>query len=169
MKKSNILLRIFLVILPVTVAAIIFMFSAQTADISKEVSRGFTKHIIYLYWKIKGITDGDILLWTKALNALVRKYAHFTLYSALGMTTVLFFGIVVFNNWKFRTWLCAFICCVLYAASDEYHQSFVPGRGALVSDVVLDSFGALWSSLLIYFICKTIAFVVRKMRERRRA
>lgn len=29
--------------------------------------------------------------------------------------------------------------CVLYAASDELHQYFVPGRAALVGDVVIDA------------------------------
>jgi VanZ family protein len=32
--------------------------------------------------------------------------------------------------------------CVLFAASDELHQSFVPGRYGKVRDVALDSLGA---------------------------
>lgn len=35
-----------------------------------------------------------------------------------------------------------FLLCLLYAASDEFHQSFVPGRYGKVRDVVLDSLGA---------------------------
>jgi len=31
---------------------------------------------------------------------------------------------------------------VLYACTDEIHQLFVPGRGAQMSDVLLDSAGA---------------------------
>ena len=31
---------------------------------------------------------------------------------------------------------------ILYAITDEIHQSFVPGRTALLSDVVIDSIGA---------------------------
>jgi len=42
-----------------------------------------------------------------------------------------------------RDWL-AWIMAVIYAASDELHQSFVPGRGPSVWDVLLfDNLGAL--------------------------
>lgn len=37
----------------------------------------------------------------------------------------------------------ALLTCVLYAISDEVHQSFVPGRGAQVKDVLIDSAGAI--------------------------
>lgn len=37
----------------------------------------------------------------------------------------------------------AFAFCVLYAASDEWHQSFVPGRAGAFWDVVIDGAGAL--------------------------
>jgi VanZ family protein len=34
------------------------------------------------------------------------------------------------------------VFCVLYAVSDEVHQLFVPGRGAQVTDVLIDNAGA---------------------------
>ena len=37
----------------------------------------------------------------------------------------------------------SFILTVLYAFSDEYHQSFTPGRHAAVKDVVIDACGAI--------------------------
>ena len=33
--------------------------------------------------------------------------------------------------------------CILYAASDEFHQLFVPGSAGLITDVCIDSAGAL--------------------------
>lgn len=42
---------------------------------------------------------------------------------------------------------------VIYAALDEYHQSFVPGRNADAFDVLADIFGAILA-LLIYHIVK---------------
>ena len=37
----------------------------------------------------------------------------------------------------------AALLTVLYAASDEFHQSFVPGRSAVASDVLVDSCGVI--------------------------
>jgi len=35
------------------------------------------------------------------------------------------------------------IFIILYAISDEYHQSFTPGREARVRDIIIDGFGGL--------------------------
>ena len=43
----------------------------------------------------------------------------------------------------------AWIVCVLVAAGDEFHQSFVESRGASPWDVMIDSAGAIFG-LLIY-------------------
>jgi VanZ family protein len=37
----------------------------------------------------------------------------------------------------------AFLVSVLYAASDEYHQTFIPGRNGNLVDVCVDTIGAL--------------------------
>ena len=44
-----------------------------------------------------------------------------------------------FRKEMFLPWFIA----ALYAASDEIHQLFVPGRSGQLSDVILDSAGAL--------------------------
>lgn len=70
-------------------------------------------------------------------NILVRKSAHF---AAFGTLALLFYWALV--QYRYR-WIGAWMLATLYAASDEWHQSFVPGRGAGVDDVLLDSLGAL--------------------------
>lgn len=42
-----------------------------------------------------------------------------------------------------RAGAAAFLLAVLYAAGDEWHQSFVPGRAGAASDVLIDAAGAL--------------------------
>lgn len=37
----------------------------------------------------------------------------------------------------------ALVFCVLYAVTDEWHQSFVPGRRGAATDVLIDALGAL--------------------------
>jgi VanZ family protein len=39
---------------------------------------------------------------------------------------------------------------VLYAASDEFHQTFVPGRHGWYGDLVVDATGALLAALALW-------------------
>ncbi len=73
-------------------------------------------------------------------NELIRKCAHFVEYGIL-------FWLLVRGPLRGRPWI-ALACCVVYAAMDETHQIFVPGRGPSPWDVALDSTGALFSRYL---------------------
>ena len=69
---------------------------------------------------------------------ILRKTAHFSVYLVL--------GILVLNFLKeFRLkhiLVIALIICCFYSISDEYHQTFVPGRSGEVRDVCIDTAGA---------------------------
>ena len=45
--------------------------------------------------------------------------------------------------------IAALIITFLYAASDEYHQSFVPGRHFSYYDIIIDTIGALMAYLSV--------------------
>ena len=63
----------------------------------------------------------------------VRKAAHMTEYAILAL---LLLGTITKDR------MLAVICLVAaYAATDEYHQLFVPGRSGQVRDVVIDTVG----------------------------
>lgn len=91
---------------------------------------------------------------------LVRKLGHFSEYAALGFFAFTFFlNIFVRNatNLKYKiTFLISFVFSILYAASDEFHQTFVVGRDGNIKDVLIDSSGALLgivvSSVLHYIL-----------------
>jgi VanZ family protein len=54
-----------------------------------------------------------------------------------------------FNFMRNKRW-AAWLLVLLYAATDEFHQSFVPGRHSTIWDVVIfDNFGALISLWLL--------------------
>ena len=79
----------------------------------------------------------------------VRKAAHLTEYAILAM--LWWRGIVGGKNAERKmvilfvnVWLAA----TLVAALDEYHQSFVPSRGAAWGDVLIDSGGAIFGFLI---------------------
>lgn len=81
---------------------------------------------------------------------MVRKNAHFFVYLVLGV-----FVINALRRSGVRGYRCvvyALLICILYAASDELHQVFVPGRGAQVKDVIIDSAGACVGILVCLII-----------------
>ncbi len=53
-------------------------------------------------------------------------------------------------SWRIAGW--SMLLVALYAASDEFHQRFVPGRDASVHDVVIDTCGAFLVLLLLRVI-----------------
>jgi VanZ family protein len=48
------------------------------------------------------------------------------------------------------------LCALLYGISDEYHQSFVPGRDADVSDVIADTIGGFLGAWIYQFRHKRV-------------
>ncbi|ALS21516.1 MULTISPECIES: VanZ family protein [Paenibacillus] len=46
--------------------------------------------------------------------------------------------------------LAVILLCVLYGVTDEYHQSFVPGRTPDLKDIRNDAIGAALAMLLLY-------------------
>lgn len=54
-----------------------------------------------------------------------------------------------------RNYILAWLLAVLYSATDEFHQSFVPGRNASVIDVlVFDNLGAIVALFARYIFDK---------------
>jgi len=122
---------------------IIFGFSAQPAHESSQISHGVTKVIVDTVEKIAPSAEFDI----SQLNHIVRKNAHFFVYFALAL---LVFNAVRMHGMKgFKGFVLALCICAVYAATDEFHQSFVPGRGPQARDVLIDSSGA-FLGLCIY-------------------
>jgi VanZ family protein len=73
----------------------------------------------------------------------VRKGAHLTEYAILA---VLLYRAIGRDRWtkspgSVRTIFRVLLVVALYAASDEWHQSFVPNREASVVDVLIDTVG----------------------------
>jgi VanZ family protein len=76
------------------------------------------------------------------LDVLLKKSGHFAAYALLAMLVLQALGGPSGGRTRRRfvlTWLLA----VLYAITDEIHQSYVPGRTAAALDVVIDGAGAL--------------------------
>lgn len=69
-------------------------------------------------------------------------YGHLTEYFVMGVLTAL-----ALNGRERRTLLVALLICALYAASDEFHQAFVPMRTPDPLDWITDVTGATLGAL----------------------
>lgn len=109
---------------------LIFLFSSQTGADSGELSGLVAAVLSKAAW----------LGWLLSLIN-IRKAAHFTIYFLLGIVTLR--AVLLHTEQTKTAIIAALLLCFLYACSDEFHQSFVPGRGPSFLDVMLDTAGSL--------------------------
>lgn len=78
----------------------------------------------------------------------IKKTAHFTEYFIL--TILMVYSLSKTTKLRFsRVLLLAVFLSVFYAVSDEWHQSFVPGRQPRVRDILIDTFGVFTACIAI--------------------
>lgn len=75
----------------------------------------------------------------------VKKSSHFLVYGLLALSYI--------RALPKRNYFLAWILAILYALSDEFHQSFVPGRTSSLVDVfVFDNLGAIVALVLHQYL-----------------
>lgn len=123
----------------------IFIMSAQTGDQSGGLSLGIVEAVLKWIGQWVHLSE-DSALNTEMLHVLLRKSAHFMAYLILAILVRRLLAVDRFGLYKRQTFgmaVMTLLICVLYAISDEWHQSFVPGRGPGAMDVLIDGGGAL--------------------------
>ncbi len=133
---------------------LIFSFSSRDADLSTQDSN--TVGIFIGQHFVPGFenwTQEEQEQFAERIDHPVRKTAHAVEYAVLG---ALAFGAAGFIVLLRRRWWTAWLIAAVYAASDEIHQFFVPGRACMFRDVVLDSAGALAGIAAVLLIRRII-------------
>lgn len=148
MKK--VIIRIISMLLLLITFFIIFGFSAQNGEESGSLSNKVTTIFVnnFPYTKNLSIETKEKLI--EHGEPIVRKLAHFSIYTVVGMCIMAF---VCTFPLKLRTRLgSSLLVGLIYAISDEFHQSFVPGRGPSWRDVCIDTAGVFAGILIILAI-----------------
>ena len=135
-------------LLTVAVMAAIFILSSQTADESSMLSEGFLDTALgrFLAHILPGITGSGIF-------TDIRKYAHMFEYFCLGISSALYFFELMRGKYA-GPFLYSAGLSVLYACTDEWHQTFVPGRSGMIADVGIDFIGILFGVSAILTVTK---------------
>ena len=140
---------------------VIFLFSAQDAESSGDMSKGVSVGIVETVSKLSGktISKRHIRQFADWIEKPLRKVAHMTEYFVLALLWMLPFHLYGFSEKRLVCFIL--IICVLTAAGDELHQYFVSGRSASVIDVGIDSIGTGAALLLRQCLC----LMIKKHRE----
>jgi len=118
---------------------LIFYLSSQIGKQSDQLSIGITTIIVRTIEQILPKLNVDI----SYLNSIVRKITHFLIYLVLGFLVMNALMKSYKSGVKFYI-ISALLICMIYAISDEIHQLFIPGRGAHLTDVIIDIFGSIF-------------------------
>ena len=132
---------------------IIFSFSARTG-----VDSTGDSHNVGMF--IGNVLIHDFDEWSEVkqtsfaekIDYPIRKTAHASEYAVLGIFLVGAVFCLKYGKVRLSRYKTAWILGTVYAASDEIHQLFVPGRSGRVTDVMIDSMGVFIGVIVCYVI-----------------
>lgn len=144
--KLNII-RAILIILLLFTFIIIFGFSSQDGEESGGLSKKITLNLLEISNKYNNLPEKQKIDIEKHTEKFIRKIAHFSIYTVVGLLLMgLLFTYKIKNKNRI---IITTIIGIIYATSDEFHQSFSPGRTPLFTDVCIDTLGVLLGTFLI--------------------
>lgn len=137
------------VVMVLAAMACIFYLSSQAATESRALSnrvaeqlKDYIETVTYLVPFIRKVNLTHPVVQ-------IRKVAHFTIYLVLGLVSYL----ALPRQWSVKKKMTLIVSlCFIYAITDEFHQSFVPGRSPEVRDVLIDTLGSSVGMSIGYFI-----------------
>ena len=158
MKKN--IERIILLILLLGTMTIIFGFSSQDGKESGNISKKITEQIVKRIPQIQEKEQEEKEIIINRIEKVIRKIAHFSIYTVVGILVMALISTYQIKE-KNRI-IISTIIGIIYACSDEIHQSLVPGRSPMITDVMIDTMGVILGILLI----TTIKLIIQKYQEK---
>jgi VanZ family protein len=129
------------------------IFFASTGELSASNTSRIVRPL--LLWLFPDISEARIEL----AHFLIRKAGHFTEYAILALLAARALNRSLHDALRRRWFYVSLLLVIVYALSDEFHQSFVPSRTASIYDSLIDIAGGL--TTLVWFALR------RRRREAR--
>lgn len=164
----------------------IFYFSNQVADTSSTSSGKVVNLVIKVVPKLKNMQEHEKeYMANEVLQHIVRKLAHFSIYTLLGFFTMNYALACKKENdvcytdeqcmplqykkdrGKNKIILFSWLFGTLYAVTDEIHQLFIQGRSCEFRDVCIDSLGVLTGIIVALTISKIYVNIKNKLSKER--
>ena len=152
--------RIFSIILLVSWMGLIFYLSSQTADESSSVSGGIIQMVAERFYpQFEEMSAQQQQEIVESFQFIARKTAHLAIFTVMGILSFMTF--ISYNSLTYKTrCFLSFFVSGIYAASDEAHQYFVPGRSCELRDFLID----LGGILLGFMVCALFILIIKPLR-----
>lgn len=89
------------------------------------------------------------------LHHLIRKTGHFFGYGGIGLAWLRAWWMTLPKSHFLHDAALALLGTALIASTDEFHQTFLPNRTGMASDVLLDCCGAITLQLMVYVFMRS--------------
>ena len=132
--------------LPVLLWALFISWMSTEAGSPRHSSRIIGPILHWIYPKISDETVAQVQLFA-------RKTAHVTEYAVLALLLWRARRRAYWGDprpWRPKDAYFAVMLSVLFAMTDEWHQTFVPGREGRVADVLIDGMGATAAMVVLW-------------------
>lgn len=154
------LIRIISLILLALTFVQIFKFSSQDGQASGNLSRKIVRKAIDIFPYTKNISEKTKNKIVEKSQPIIRKLAHFSIYTLVGIFIMSFISTYrIHLKYKF---LISILVGLIYAISDEYHQSFTPGRTPSIIDVGIDTSGVILGIIIVLIIISVFKALTEK-------
>jgi len=160
--KCKIFVTVFSGTLLVLLYMLIFSFSAQDAEESGSLSRMISEKCVEFINNLSGRHWSEAVMksFAEYFEHPIRKLAHFSEYACMGVLLY-----VLWRQWMNRGKMLYFLIVIwvfVSAATDEFHQLFVPGRYGSFADVLLDTAGGTFGLCVCVWLEKRITNRINK-------
>jgi VanZ family protein len=98
-------------------------------------------------WLLPAIPTEDIA----PVHGAIRKLGHWSEYFVLAILVLRALRNETGKKWEFRHAVLTLVFILVFALSDEWHQTFVPSRTASFGDVMIDVIGGICGIFWMYW------------------
>ena len=138
----------------------IFNFSNQDWKSSSGLSKKVARKIVDVFPYTKNLSEKTKNKIVEKTQPIIRKGAHLSIYTLVGIFIMSFISTYKIHlKYKF---LISILVGLVYASSDEIHQSFIPGRTASIIDVGIDTAGVFLGIILVLIIISVYKALTEK-------
>ena len=95
------------------------------------------------------LSNDNVSRMVLIINKPLRKVVHYLIYFVLAVFVYLLFYSLGCTRFKILLFTC--LLCFFYSLTDEVHQTRVDGRSGQFIDCIIDTSGAITSSLILFF------------------